>query len=241
MNGLKPISEFEPTDIFLVGYPRSGHTWLQNLIAGVVFGVDPEFANDSLIQDLVTDVHYKSSYKRYGPTAYFKSHELPRKDVRRVVYVLRDGRDVMVSYWHFLSALQGPIDFLRLVQGEGLSPCPWHEHVEAWLANPHQADVLVVRYENLQKTPTAELQRFCEFAGIERDAAHLEHVVQKAAFAKAKKKEETQGWENPAWPREHAFIRRGEVGSWRDEMPPEVLAAFMKNAGATLARLGYTD
>src|SRR5437762_10919798 len=105
MNGLKPIEEAAPTDIFVVGFPRSGHTWFQNLIAGVVFGVDPEFAHDSLIQDLVPDVHYKHVFKRHGPTAYFKSHALPMKEYRRVVYLLRDGRDAMVSYWHFLSAL----------------------------------------------------------------------------------------------------------------------------------------
>ena len=50
-NGLQPISETSPADIFVCGYPRSGHTWFQNLLAGVVFGVDPEFAHDSLIQD----------------------------------------------------------------------------------------------------------------------------------------------------------------------------------------------
>src|SRR5262245_51355827 len=129
-NGLKPISEFAPTDIFVCGFPRSGHTWFQNLLAGVVFGVDPEFAHDSLIQDLVPDVHYKRCYKLYGNRAYFKSHSLPHKNYRRVVYLLRDGRDAMVSYWHFLTALRGKVDFLRLVEGDGLAPCHWHEHVE---------------------------------------------------------------------------------------------------------------
>ena len=229
-NGLNAIGETSPTDIFVVGFPRSGHTWFQNLIAGVVFGVDPEIAHDSLIQDLVPDIHYKHFFKRYGQVAFFKSHALPRKEYRRVVYLLRDGRDAMVSYWHFVTALQGKVDFLRFVIGEALSPCHWHEHVERWLANPYQADILVVRYENLHSAPVDELQRFCAFVGVERDVAHLEHVVNKAAFAKAKKKEQTQGWENPAWPREHAFSC--EVGS-RDEMPPRCWRRSEK-AGATL-------
>lgn len=240
-NGLIPINETAPTDVFIVGFPRSGHTWFQNLVAGVVFGVDPEFAHDSLIQDLVPDVHYKQYFKRYGPIAYFKSHALPTKGYRRVVYLLRDGRDAMVSYWHFLTALNSSVDFLRLVEGEGLAPCQWHEHVERWLANPFQAEILVIRYERLQSAPLDEMQRFCSFAALDRDIAQLEHVVSKASFAKAKQKEQTQGWENPAWPREHAFIRRGKVGSWRDEMPPAVLAAFLNKAGGTLARLGYSD
>ncbi len=238
-NGLKPISETAASDIFMVGFPRSGHTWFQNLLAGAVFGIDPELAHDSLIQDLVPDVQYKRCYKRYGPTAFFKSHALPQKSYRRVVYLLRDGRDAMVSYWHFLTALQSNVDFLKLVEGVGLTPCHWHEHVEKWLANPFQADMLIVKYEDLQTSPVNELKRFCAFAGLARTVAHLEHVASKAAFANAKHKEQTQGWDNAAWPKEHAFIRRGQVGSWRDEMPADVLAAFLKRAGATLVRCGY--
>ena len=238
-NGLRPIGETEPADIFVCGYPRSGHTWFQNLLAGVVFSVDPEFAHDSLIQDLVPDVHYKRFYKRYGSTAYLKSHTLPRKEYRRVVYLLRDGRDVMVSYFHFLSALRGRIDFLRLVQGEGLTPCYWHEHVERWTANPYQADLLVVKYEDLQESAVRELQRFCAFAGLERDEKFLGRIVQQASFTKARAKEVRQGWDNQDWPRDQPFIRRGQVGSWRDEMPADVLAAFMEKAGATLGRFGY--
>ena len=238
-NGLRPITDTEPADLFVSSYPRSGVTWFQNLLAGVVFGVDPEFAHDALIQDLVPDVHYKSHYKRYGPIAYCKSHALPQKKYRRVVYLLRDGRDVMVSYYHFLTALEGKLDFLRLVQGLGLSPCHWHEHVEAWLANPHGAEMIVLRYEDLQASPVRELRRFCDFAGLKRDDAHLAHVAGKASFALARAKELRHGWDNANWPKDRAFVRRGVVGSYRDEMPPDVLAAFLARAGPTLARLGY--
>lgn len=238
-NGLLPIQQTAPSDIFIVGYPRSGHTWFQSLVAGAVFGVDPEYAHDSLIQDLVPDVEYKQFFKRYGPVGYFKSHRLPRPEYRRVVYLLRDGRDAMVSYWHFLTALRGPIDFLRLVQGEGLAPCHWHEHVEQWTANPHKAEIMIVRYEELKADPVSVLARFCAFAQLERARVHLERVVEQATFSKARIKEQQQGWDNTAWPSEHAFIRRGEVGSHRDEMPPDVLAAFLQKAGPTLARFGY--
>ena len=37
------------------------------------------------------------------------------------------------------------------------------------------------------------------------------------------------------------FVRRGRRGSFRDEMPPEVLDAFMAEAGPTLRELGYTN
>ena len=31
-------------------------------------------------------------------------------------------------------------------------------------------------------------------------------------------KEQQQGWDNKNWPRDKAFIRRGEVGSYKDEI-----------------------
>jgi hypothetical protein len=238
-NGLRPISDTLPADVFVCSYPRSGVTWFQNLLAGVVFGVDPEFAHDSLIQDLVADVHYKTHYKRYGPTAYFKSHVLPEKRYGRVIYLLRDGRDVMVSYYHFLTALQGPIDFRKLVQGVGLSPCHWHEHVERWLANPHGAEMIVIRYEDLQAAPPRELRRLCAFLGLTRTDDYLAHVASKASFAIARAKETREGWDNANWPKDQAFVRRGVVGSYRDEMPADVLAAFLERARPTLTRHGY--
>ena len=39
--GWKPIHDTSASDIFVCSYPRSGVTWFQNLIAGVVHGVDP--------------------------------------------------------------------------------------------------------------------------------------------------------------------------------------------------------
>ncbi len=239
-NGLSPIQETAKNDIFICGYPRSGHTWVQYLVAGAAFGLDPEMAHDSLVQDLVPDIAYKTHYKRYGPMAFFKSHALPTQKYRRVVYLLRHGCDVMVSYYHFLKALRGQVDFRGLINGKGLTPCHWHEHVEGWRQNPFGAEVLVVRYEDLKADALRELRRICAFAGIVRDDADLARIACQAQFAKAQSRERRLGWDNTGWPREHAFIRRGEVGSFRDEMSADVLKAFLTHAAPTLQRCGYS-
>jgi hypothetical protein len=241
LTGCLPISEAREEDVFLAGYPKSGNTWVQNLVAGVAFGADPQYAHDTLVQDLVPDVHYKRFYKRYGSQAFFKSHHLPRPDYRRVIYLLRDGRDVMVSYLHYLEAQSGQkVDFLRLVKtGEGLYPCKWHEHVGAWLDNPYRAEMIVVRYEDLKRAPVAELQRICALAGLTRDTAFLERVVAGASFERMRQKEAQAGWDDPNWPRDKAFVRRGAVGSHKDEMPADVLEAFLGEARDALARCEY--
>lgn len=238
---LVPIKEFTKEDVFIVGFPKSGHTWFQNLVAGIIYGVDPEITPDTLIQELVPDVHYKRYYKRFQTPMFFKSHHLPQPEYRRVIYLLRDGRDAMVSYFHFHKALYGSkIDLLRMVAtGEGLFPCKWHDHVEQWLSNPYGAEMIVIKYENLLLQPIDELRTFCDFVGMKRSEDFLIRVVEKCSFSKMSKKEKESGWDNSAWPKEKSFVRRGEIGSYKDEMPPHVLKAFLEEAEVTLRKCGY--
>lgn len=240
--GLTPITTHDPQDVFVVGYPKSGNTWYQNLVSGVMFGVNPLLAPDTLIQELAPDVHYKRYYKRFWTPMFFKSHRFPQEAYRRVIYLVRDGRDALVSYYHYRAAMTGvEPDFARMVAtGEGIMG-RWHEHVEAWLANPYGAEMMLVRYEDLQQDTVTELERLCAFAGVERDRTWLEQVASAATFDKMRNKEKSGRYfrEDPDWPEDKLFNRRGVVGSYKDEMPPDILALFMRDAGNAMARLGY--
>jgi Sulfotransferase domain len=237
---LRRITDSDPEDVFVAGYPKSGNTWIQYLLAGVIFGIDARLAPDSLVQDLVPDVHFKKFYRRYLTPTFFKTHDLPRPQYRRVIYLVRDGRDVMVSYFHHLTALGNRLDFLKLVAtGEGLFPCRWHEHIDAWTANPHGAQMITVSYEMLKRDTVTELKRICDFAGLECEQTMLESAVQNSTFEILREKEKKFGWADSVWPKDKAFVRRGKVGSFKDEMPGAVLKAFMEQSEPTLKRLGY--
>ena len=240
--GLSPINETHLEDIFVVGYPKSGNTWMQNLVASIVFGTDAHLTPDRLVNELVPDVHAQNFYRRYGTPTFFKTHQLPQPEYRRVVYLIRDGRDAMVSYFHFLSAMNGRSpDFLRMVTlGEGLFPCRWHEHVEAWTANPYGAEMITIRYESLQNQPVEELKRFCQFAMVERTREFLQRAADACSFEAMREREKKFGWDSHRWPKEKAFVRRGKVGSFKDEMPPAAAMEFLRQAERTLARAGYS-
>lgn len=109
----------------------------------------------------------------------------------------------------------------------------------AWLANPHEAEIITVTYESLQQKPVEQLQLICEFAGLERPRSVLESVVRSCSFAEMSFREQTYGWHDANWPRDKNFARRGIVGSFQDEMPTPVLEAFLGCSTATLRRLGY--
>jgi Sulfotransferase domain len=240
--GYTHINHFQPEDVFIVGYPKSGNTWFQHLVSGVVYGVDARTSPPLLANDLVPDVHLNTFYRRYSTPMFFKSHSLPRADYRRVVYLLRDGRDAMVSYFHYLQALRGAkLDFLELVTaGAPEIPCKWHQHVEAWLQNPHDARMLVIKYEDLLSQPVEQLERFCRFIHLDRERNQLKAVAEAAQFRNLRAKEASLGLGRPGvWPADKFFFRRGVVGSHLDEMPGDVLRAFMSEASDTLRRNGY--
>jgi hypothetical protein len=240
--GYTPMGEFAEDDIFIVGYPKSGNTWFQDLVAAVAYGMLPEYCPPKVVHELIPDVHVKTFYRRYGTPMYFKTHHLPRPEYRRVVYLLRDGRDVMVSYFHhFLATQKNPVGFLQFVQGgEALFPCKWPEHVKAWLTNPFGAEFILMRYEHLKKDTARELARFCEFANLKREPALIQQIAEATRFEKMRDKEARMGLAGfRPWSENKMFRRRGQVGSYKDEMPPEVLETFEAEARETLQQLGY--
>src|SRR5262245_12163352 len=164
------------------------------MATAVIYGTDVELAPDTLMNELVPDVHFKAYYRRFVDPSFFKSHHLPRPSYRRIVYLLRDGRDALVSYYHHLSATAGAVDFLATVKnGDGLFPGKWHEHVDRYMDNPHNAEMIVVRYEDLKRDPLAQLRRFCEFARLDRDEATLSRAIAKTSFEAMRSKEQKHG------------------------------------------------
>jgi len=172
---------------------------------------------------------------------FFKTHDMPKPCHRRVIHLLRDGRDVMVSYFHYLITItrNENLDFLELVRdGKDLFPCKWHEHTQRWLANPYDAEILRVKYEHLKSNPLNEMRKLCRFAGLERDDEFLKTVIDHASFDSMRRREVELGWSGP-WPKEKYFVRRGKVGSYQDEMPESALKYFMDEAGGALRDCGY--
>jgi len=240
-----PISEFSDDDIFIVGYPKSGNTWFQNILASLIYGVNPELTPDSVIQDLIPDVHYKRYYRRYRNSVVFKSHSFPRSDYRKVIYIVRDGRDVMVSYFHYLKVLrerQGrDISFEQiLLEKDGLFQKKlWHEHVDAWLENPYGAELIMIKYEDMLNNFVGELEKICKFIGFDAPKHRLEEIKIQTAFNKMRSKEVKFGMNNPAWPKDKPFVRRGKAGSYKDEMPLKIQEYFLQIAYNSLLELNY--
>src|ERR1044072_8130331 len=91
----------DENDVWIVSYPKSGNTWTRFLIGNLV--ASPEVVDWSNIERHVPDIYFNSDPQlgKLPRPRYFKSHEAYRPEYRRVVFIVRDPRDVAVSYYHF--------------------------------------------------------------------------------------------------------------------------------------------
>ncbi|MFT6417556.1 MAG: hypothetical protein ACJARZ_002924 [Dokdonia sp.] len=241
--GITPISETRAEDVFIVGFPKSGNTLMQHILAHLYFGFN-EQTNRTLINMATSDVYASSHYHRFDAVSFFKSHELPQPSYQRVIYILRDGREALLSYYHMLQNMGKPIDLNALYAGDvKLFGALWHEHIDQWEANPYQADILFVKYEDLLENKIKELERICAFLNIERSTEALEKVADLSSLEHMKFLEKQEDWKamkSGKFKSGKNFVRKGSKNSYLEEVDPKLIKTFEAMSQATLKKHKYT-
>jgi hypothetical protein len=239
----RPMKQYRKDDVFIVGFPKSGNTWMQSIVSCLKYGINPDFLPESLAQDLVPDVHSKRYYKRYGRNMAFKSHALPRKKYKRVIYLIRDGRDAIASYYGMYRNMGVQVDLEEMIiKGKHLFPSKWHEHVNAWKLNPYNAEKILVRYEDLIASPLPELRKVTQFLKLDHNDSFLESVAEGTQFKKMKERAKTLGTAHTYFDKRaegHTFFRKGKVGSFKNDIPTDLIRFFEEEARSELERYGY--
>ena len=94
-------------DIYLVSYPRSGNTWISFLITNVVklylnLNIEVNFFN---MHTFIPDIHQSRDIPialQFPPfRRIIKSHSSYNPFYKNIFLLVRDPRDVMVSYYYF--------------------------------------------------------------------------------------------------------------------------------------------
>ncbi len=235
-----PEIRIRPSDVFIVSYPKSGNTWVRFLLANLLA---PEaqisFRN---IENYVPNI-YKSSAtleERQG-RRYIKSHHPCYELYPKTVYVYRDGRDALVSYYHYAigkKVFRGSFaDFVFSPFVEQFSS--WKEHVTGALdfASRHPGRIVLVQYEEMLREPLACASKVTAFLELDCDDRAIAKAVEKSSFDQLKVIEQTFGSENLG--KRLTFFRSGRSGQWQEYFTPEVYDRYLQENGATLLRLGY--
>lgn len=238
-------------DAFLVSYPKSGNTWLKFMLTYLLSGREVDFDSDSTVIAEVGS-HRRTPGVLPGGGRLIKSHEPysgpQRRLYHKAIYLVRDGRDVAISYYYMLirrGLYEGSFDqFLSFFLGRGVDGYgPWHEHVESWLASParERGSLLVVRYEDLLKEPVPNLSAVMDFLGLPVAAAQAEEAVRLNSAERMRERERRSRFHEKQARRDIMFVRTATSGDWARSFTAEDVERFAQVAGDLLRRLGYVS
>ena len=242
----------EPDEVFIVSYPKSGTTWVQQIVKLLRNGgrKDDVLVDRSILwlEMLDTDGAIAQSLLGYTPDManssdvlsprVFKSHfpyelvpgGLPHETPAKYIYVMRNPKDVLVSSWHHRKNIHKEVSwdecataFLSMKTVFG----GWCDHVLGWWKHKDAPNILLIKYEDMKFNPHTSIRTIAEFIGIECVTEELVHdVVQNSSFTSMKEDATC----NYSWAkfesRSSDFIRKGEVGNWRQYFSDDLNKRF---------------
>lgn len=233
-----------PADIFFGSYPRSGSTWTRFVLYEILTGREATFeAVNSTLLGVQRMNHGVPVFP--GGGRLVGSHEQYRAKYRRALYLVRDGRDVLLSEYAYLTSLglyrkdfdQFLTGFLGAhgrVNGFG----PWQQHVNSWLDSPiaGTSNFLLMQYEKLRSNPEDSFQRISDFLGIQTNLDAIQRALANNSLSRMREKER----DTPQLPSgKDAFVRSGSVQGWRGKLNQAQIDLFERHAGGVLTTLGY--
>ncbi len=233
-----------PHDVFAAAYPKSGSTWVRFVLFEILSGLPARFK--SINQMMATVGRHDTGLRSLpGGGRLISTHEQYRKDYNRAIYVVRDARDVLLSEFAFLRALdyfRGDLDkfistFL-FTCGSAYGYGPWQRHVSSWLDSPIAGteNLLVVRYEDVRQDPVLWFGRMAEFLRVNVDLEKIRLAVENNSIQKMREKEEKEPVRASIRGR---FVRNGAVRGWVSQLSPAQVRLIEEHTGSALLRLGY--
>lgn len=220
--------------VWLASYPRSGNSLFANLahhhLDIPIYSIYNETDLDIYIY---LDKDQLQAASESGEIYLVKTHELP-EDNFPAVYLIRDGRDVVISYAHYIidkkiniptpppdNLLQWALDALvnSTDQFGG-----WSAHTSAW--TERAGNVTIIRYEDL-------IQRDKQLGILKLALSDLGItnllIVNKSSIQDFSKYHNEMRY----------FYRKGKAGAWITEMPSNYHLNFWEQHGGAMQKLGY--
>lgn len=228
-------------DTFLVSYPKSGNTWMRFLLSSLKNENEVSYKNlEEHIPSIYRSFNKLDSYKS---PRIIKSHHTHFDIYPKSIYIVRDGRDALASYYHFYKDLRNfekPFtDFYHYIQENDEYPY-WTDHVNSFLEfrKQYPERCLLIRYEDLKTDIHNVLPKVCDFCNIKTTSDQINAAIQKADFSKLKQKH--GGGKGVLIDNKKVnFFRKGVVGDWKTYFSEQDLLHFRQHNKQLLSQLAY--
>ena len=246
-----------PDDVFLVSYPRSGNTWTRFLLGNLISQKDPvTFSN---IESRIPEIYFNPdrALRELSRPRMLKSHECFQPQYPHVIYIVRDPRDVAISFYHHnVKAGNIPDDYPmtsfvpRFIAGEfDRKFGSWRDNVLSWISvRSDSPNFMLLRYEEMKRDTAGALLQVveflerCSFRKIDSGGEALQKAIELSSpeRMRALEKQEAGKWVLTKSTRsDKPFVRTAKAGGWKSLLAPESVAMIESVWGELMRSLGY--
>ncbi|MFT4664003.1 MAG: glycosyltransferase involved in cell wall biosynthesis [Polaribacter sp.] len=224
--------------IWLASFPRSGNTFFRNVLYEV-YGIESSTFHQE------TNYSVDEGYSQYSVV---KTHLLPNqiepKDPSiKSVYLVRDGRDALVSIAHHRKDIVAPgsdfeINLLEaIIAPKGSHFGGWSENVRQW---SERADI-IIRFEDLIRNPIKEVEKLRSIMDLPHPQLDKLPTFKDLKFGAPKYGSAKKHLSNKSNQKKRAsiFFRKGKIGGWEEEMSSELQQLFWDIHADTMRAMQY--
>uniref|UniRef100_A0A8C6NZ04 Sulfotransferase n=1 Tax=Nothobranchius furzeri TaxID=105023 RepID=A0A8C6NZ04_NOTFU len=228
--------QFQDTDVLIVSFPKSGTTWMQEIVGLISSRGDPHLSQTvpNWTRAPWLEHIYLAEMLNASPstlrvlTTHLPSHLLGpalQGSKTKVIYVSRNPKDVVVSFYHFhqfTNFLPEPGSFSeflnQFLEGEQHYGS-WFEHINGWMGQEAALNLLHVTFEEMSMDLPGTVDRVSSF--LQRPLLEDERnsCVQHCSFSSMKDNKMCNYSLVPDEIVNHSkgsFMRKGKIGDWRN-------------------------
>lgn len=238
-------------DVLIAGYPKSGNNWVEWLVCQMLW---PDREIDwSVVRQRVRGLNninhmVESKLQRMPSPRIFRMHNPYDPRFRRVIMIVRDPRDIALSYYHHFIRLgeleaEDPVErFIEdFVAGRVDRYGPWGENVGSWLgARRMGGGFTVVKYEDLIDDTLGQLRRLQPTLEVDLNDEQLARVVEQCSADRMRSLEHTMPKANTKPSKKgHTFVRAAKKGGGREQLSAESIERITSAWRPIMDELGY--
>nr|XP_056701853.1 sulfotransferase 2B1-like [Euleptes europaea] len=224
-------------DVIIVTYPKSGTIWMAEILGLIKQKGDPTW-NHNLITwkrspwiESITGL--ENALLNPPPRillSHLQFHLFPKSFLQtkaKVIYILRNPKDVLVSFYHFSIFMKifpdpGSLEeFLEKFLSGNVHYGSWFDHVKGWMEMKGSPNFFFITYEELQQDLRGCVKKICHFLGKELNSQQIDSVVEYATFQKMKENKMSNFSLMPDNIVDHKkgrFMRKGISGDWKNHL-----------------------